>query len=149
MVHPGAAGPAADRRAATTSEAQALATPTRSTICACRGVSLSDGVPIACFESLFPLDRLPGIDDALTRTNSVTQALLQAGVADYTRASTRLTAILADATLALQLQVNEGDPLLRSTGINVNGDSVPVEYGRTWFAGDRVTLTLQDTDLDG
>ena len=67
-------------------------------------------------------------------------------MADYTRASTRLTAKLANATQALHLRLTEGAPILRSAGINVDPEGVPVEYGVTWFAGDRVTLTLNPGD---
>lgn len=131
-----------EQRAASAQEAQALELDKGEVICACHGVSLSDGLAIAVFESLFPLTRLPGIDQALVQTSSVTDALTRVGVSDYTRASTRLTAVLADATQALHLQIAEGAPLLRSSGINVDDRQCPVEYGRTWFAGDRVTLTL-------
>ncbi len=130
-------------RAATEGEAKALAIATGDPVCAYHGLSLADGQAIAVFESLFPLNRLPGITAALQDTSSVTQALRATGVSDYTRASTRLTAVRASATQALHLQVTEGDPLLRSTSVNVDGEGHPVEYGRTWFAGDRVTLTLE------
>ena len=73
---------------------------------------------------------------------AVTAALAAFGLADYTRADTRLTAKLADPVQALALQVQEGSPILRSVALNVDGEGVPVEYGTTWFAGDRVTLTL-------
>ncbi|WP_300035409.1 phosphonate metabolism transcriptional regulator PhnF [uncultured Roseobacter sp.] len=129
-------------RSATPREARALAIATGDHICACLGLSLADGRPIAFFESMFPETRLPGIGQALQQTLGVTQALDLVGVADYTRVSTRLTAVLADATQALHLQISEGDPLLRSTGVNADSQGNPVEYGRTWFAGDRVTLTL-------
>ena len=131
-----------ENRAATAGEAQALRIATGETVCAYHGLSLADGQPLALFESLFPLPRMPGITETLGRISSVTEALADVGVADYTRASTRLTAVRATATQALHLQVREGDPLLRSTGVNVDDAGVPVEYGRTWFAGDRVTLTL-------
>jgi GntR family phosphonate transport system transcriptional regulator len=131
-----------ETRAATRGEAQALGLTAGEAVCAYHGLSLADGQPIALFESLFPVSRLRGIDAALAETASVTEALRRVGVADYTRASTRLTAVLAGAAQALHLQVREGDPLLRSTGVNVDGQGVPVEYGCTWFAGDRVTLTL-------
>ncbi len=131
-----------DERSATQGEARALQVEAGDPVCACHGLSLSDGQPIAVFESLFPLARLPGIRQALADTTSVTEALQSAGVADYTRASTRLTAVRASATHALHLHLSEGDPLLRSSGVNVDPAGVPVEYGRTWFAGDRVTLTL-------
>ena len=73
---------------------------------------------------------------------SVTEALRRAGVADYIRAETRITAERANPTQALHLGLREGDPLLRTTALNTATDGTPVEYGRTWFAGDRVTLTV-------
>ena len=129
-------------RSATAGEAKALQIAPGGPVCAYHGLSLADGLPIAVFESLFPVGRLSGISEALSQTSSVTEALRLVGVADYTRASTRLTAVRATATHALHLQVAEGDPLLKSSGVNVDEAGVPVEFGRTWFAGDRVTLTL-------
>lgn len=131
-----------EERVATEGEAHALKITVGDPVCAYYGLSLADEQPIAVFESLFPLVRLSGITAALSRTSSVTEALSNIGIADYTRASTRLTAVRASATQALHLQLTEGDPLLRSSGVNVDEHGVPVEYGRTWFAGDRVTLTL-------
>lgn len=131
-----------EERAATVGEARALGIAPADPLCAYHGLSLADAQPIAVFESLFPLARLPGITAALADTSSVTAALQCAGVSDYTRASTRLTAMRATATQALHLQLAEGDPILRSSGVNLDGQGQPVEYGRTWFAGDRVTLTL-------
>lgn len=133
-----------EERLATEGEAKALAVTTGDLLCVYHGLSLADGGPIAIFESCFPLKRLPGIGDALHETRGVTEALRQAGVSDYTRASTRLTAVRASATQALHLQVSEGDPLLKTTSVNVSEAGDPVEYGRTWFAGDRVTLTLEN-----
>ncbi len=133
-----------EERTATEGEAKALAIDVGEPVCAYHGLSLSDGQPIALFESLFPLTRLLGIQDALSETSSVTEALNMAGVRDYTRATTRITALRASATQALHLHVSEGDPLLRSSGVNVDDAKVPIEYGRTWFVGDRVTLTLEE-----
>jgi len=134
---------ALEERAATSGEAKALQIETGDPVCAYHGLSLADGQPIAVFESLFPLARLAGITAALKDTRSVTQALSAAGIDDYTRVSTRLTAVPASPTHALLLQVGEGDPLLRTTSVNQCKRGLPVEYGRTWFAGDRVTLTLE------
>ncbi len=133
-----------EERMATEGEAHALDLPPGAPVCAYHGLSLADGHPIAIFESLFPLSRLAGITAAFAETSSVTEALRAEGVTDYTRATTRLTAVRATATQALHLELSEGDPLLRSSGVNVDAAQVPVEYGRTWFAGDRVTLTLEN-----
>lgn len=132
-----------ETRAATEGEASALDTYTGDQVCAYLGLSLADGQPIAIFESVFPVLRLPGIETALQESSSVTAALRIVGIADFTRASTRLTAVRADPTHALHLQLTEGAPLLRSTSVNVDAARTPVEYGRTFFAGDRVTLTLE------
>ena len=131
-----------EERAATNGEAQALEIEAGGAVCAYHGLSIADGQPIAVFESLFPANRLEGIAEALLETSSVTDALNAVGIFDYTRASTRLTAVRATTTQALHLNISEGDPLLRSSGVNVADQ--PVEYGRTWFVGDRVTLTFDN-----
>ncbi|MDA9208162.1 phosphonate metabolism transcriptional regulator PhnF [Octadecabacter sp.] len=130
-------------RFATEGEAQALAINASDPVCSYHGLSLADGQPIAVFESVFPLVRTPDISAAFRGQSSVTEALITVGVRDYTRASTRLTAVRAGATQALNLEVAEGDPLLRSSSVNVDLEGNPIEYGRTWFTGDRVTLTLE------
>jgi GntR family transcriptional regulator, phosphonate transport system regulatory protein len=106
------------------------------------GLSLADGVPLAKFQSVFPALRFPDLPSAMARLSSVTQALAEGGLADYTRASTRLTAKAADAILALHLRVAEGSPVLRTVALNVDAAGKPVEFGTTWFAGDRVTLSV-------
>ena len=37
-----------------------------------------------------------------------------------------------------------GEPILRTLAVNVDPEGQPIEYGRTWFAGDRITLTLAE-----
>ena len=132
-----------ETRRANSDEADALHLDEGALVHVQEGLSLADGQPIALFESLFPLERLAGMPDALRITSSVTEALSAVGVTDFTRASTRLTAVRASATHALHLKLSEGDPLMKSSGVNVDNVGTPVEYGRTWFAGDRVTLTLE------
>ncbi len=131
-------------RASDAREAQALQLPTGSPVHVYDGLSLADGLPIALFQSVFPADRLPGMPEALQETSSVTHALRTCGIQDYTRVSTRITAKQANATQALHLRITEGAPILRTIGINADAAGQPVEFGRTWFAGDRVTLTLGD-----
>ena len=130
-----------ETRPADRAEAEALALAPGDPVHVVEGVSSADGQPLAAFRSVFPgwLDGLPG---ALRQGNSVTAALAACGVADYTRAVTRLTAKSARAVLALRLHLPEGAPILRAVAINVDPAGRPVEYGTTWFAGDRVSLTI-------
>lgn len=144
-----AAGQAPDRkilltetRSADPREAEALDLAPGAPVHVYEGVSLADGAPIALFRSVFPADRFPGLLAALAETRSVTAALARGGVADYTRASTRLTAKLASPTQALHLALRQGAPILRAVAVNVDAEGRPVEYGHTWFAGDRVSLVV-------
>lgn len=132
-----------ETRPASEEEATRLGLQVGDLICVKHGLSLADGHPIAISESHFPEARLPGLSLALSEETSITKALAKVGVTDFTRASTRIRAVLADATQALRLQVLEGAPLIYSTGLDVDQDGVPVEYGMTWFCGERMTLTLE------
>ena len=131
-----------ETRPATADESEALAMPPASLVHLIEGISLADGVPIGLFRSVLPAKRFPNFPQDMTRLGSITSALADAGVADYTRASTRLTAKLANAVQAGHLQLQQGAPLLRSVTINVDPEGRPVEFGTSWFAGDRVTLTV-------
>lgn len=132
-----------ETRQATPEEAAALGLAEGAAVHIVEGVSSADGQPLAAFRSVFPgwLAQLP---DALRQGASITVALERCGVTDYTRASTRLTAKAAKPILALRLRVAEGSPILRAVALNVDRQGRVVEYGSTWFAGDRVTLTVGD-----
>lgn len=131
-------------RGADAAEAGILGLPVGASVHVVEGVSSADGVPVAAFRSVFP-GWLEGLPEALRGGASITAALAACGVADYTRASTRLTAKAAKPMLALRLRLEEGAPILRSEAVNVGADGRVVEYGTTWFAGDRVTLTVGGT----
>lgn len=133
-----------ETRTAHPSEAEALDLNNGAQVHVYEGLSLSEGRPIAIFRSCFPAARFPDLLAHLGRDPSVTAALAECGVPDYTRASTRMNAKLATATQALHLQIAEHAPVLRTIGVNVDPSGAPIEVGRTWFAGDKVTLTLND-----
>jgi GntR family phosphonate transport system transcriptional regulator len=123
-------------------ETGALVLPPGDPVHVCEGISLADGVPLAFFRSVFPARALPGLPGHLSETGSITAALAREGVSDYTRASTRITAKAANAMLATHLWIAQGAPVLRTVALNTKLDGTPIEYGRTWFAGERITLTV-------
>lgn len=129
-------------RSAVSTERTLLALDKGAQVHVVEGLSLADDLPVAVFTSIFPAARLPDLPQYLNEAGSVTEALSRSGVPDYTRASTRLKAKLATATQALHLRITEGAPVLFSTSVNVDPEGHPVEFGSTWFAGDRITLTL-------
>ena len=132
-----------ETRMASATEVRGLDLPSGGAVHLVEGISLVNEVPMAVFASVFPAERFPDFPAALTRLGSITAALACAGVEDYIRASTRLTAELADAVQARHLGLEPGAPLLHSVTVNVDTKGRPVELGSTWFAGDRVTLTVK------
>jgi GntR family transcriptional regulator, phosphonate transport system regulatory protein len=132
-----------ETRAADSEEAAALDLRPGDPVHVVEGVSLADSTPLAVFRSVFPATRLPGFRAAMGGTSSITQALSACGVADYTRRDTQLTAKLAPSVMALRLRLAEGAPILRTVAVNIDPAGQPIEYGTTWFAGDRVTLTVR------
>jgi GntR family phosphonate transport system transcriptional regulator len=133
-----------ETRTAHESEAEALQLEIGAMVHVYEGLSLTESQPIALFRSVFPADRLPDLLSHLRNNPSVTEGLAQSGVADFTRASTRVNAKLATATQALHLRIAEHAPILRTISVNAAPDGSPIEVGRTWFAGDKVTLILSD-----
>ena len=125
-------------------EARALRLKPGDPVHVVEGVSLVDGQPIAAFRSVFPAARFPDLLALVRETGSITRALTASGLPDYTRAETRLTAQLADPVLAVALAIRPGAPVLRTLALNIDVRGVPVEHGITWFAGERVTLTVAD-----
>lgn len=135
-----------ETRPASKAEAKALNLSADALVHVYEGVSLAEVSPIALFTSVFPAERFPDIPMLLENETSVTAILKMSGVQDYTRVSTKVNADKANPTQAIHLAVREGDPLIRTTGVNADPDGNPIEYGTTFFAGDRVTLTIQTSD---
>lgn len=124
-------------------EAEALEIKSGDPVHSYDGISFADNQPLALFRSVFPVSRLPDIAKLLGQHSSITQSLKLAGVSDYTRRWTRITAENASATQARHLQIREGAPLICTVSLSDDTTGQPVEFGRTWFAADRVTLVLQ------
>lgn len=131
-----------ETRPSDNAEAKALGLMEGVPVVVYEGLSLAEDMPMALFESLFPAERLPDLAATLAEVSSITEALRRNGIDDYLRAHTRVSAERATPTQALHLGLREGDPLLRTTALNTTPEGEPLEYGRTWFAGDRVTLTV-------
>ncbi|MBO6602058.1 MULTISPECIES: phosphonate metabolism transcriptional regulator PhnF [Paracoccaceae] len=131
-------------RAADAREADALGLKPGDPVHVSEGVSFADDQPIAVSRAVFPAERFPDLLTHLARTGSVTAAFRAEGLMDYTRSWTQLTALAASPTQAGHLHLQPGAPILRTVGLSVDPEGRPVEYGRTWFAGDRVTLTLAE-----
>jgi GntR family phosphonate transport system transcriptional regulator len=108
------------------------------------GIGLIAGMPISHFIAAFPAKRFPDMLENLSQNSSITNSFKVVGITDYTRTLTRITSVIADTTTAKNLNLKTGSALLRSISINSDMDGKPIEYGRTWFSGDHIELTIEN-----
>ncbi|GJD34555.1 phosphonate metabolism transcriptional regulator PhnF [Methylobacterium aerolatum] len=105
-------------------------------------VHRADGVPLSTARTWLPLPRFAGFAPAYERSGSITRALAACGVPDYTRASTRIRARLADPAEAARLDLTPGRVVIVVSSVNVDGEGVPVQANRAVFAADRVEVVV-------
>ncbi|MEY4652481.1 MAG: hypothetical protein RI884_1062 [Pseudomonadota bacterium] len=139
---------ASSRQRADAEVAQALKLRAGSSVLHLAVVGDGGGQPLHRSDRYFPLPRFAGLDVHLQATGSITQAFAQLGVSDYTRQQSRISARLPSAEVADHLRQAPSRPVLQVTSVNVDTAGQPIEYACTWFAGDRVTLTLDHSDDD-
>lgn len=97
-------------------------------------------------DRFFPLPRFNQLDVHLQASASISQAFVKLGVSDYTRQHSRISTQLPSKEVAEHLRQSPTRPVLKVTSVNVDADGQPIEYACTWFAGDRVTLTVDHDD---
>jgi len=102
-----------------------------------------DGRPLTRGTHWFDPVRLPGIAAALRRTGSVTAALRDAGIDDYVRLTTTVTARHASATEAAELELEPGSIVLVTQALDGLPDGTPVHVLLTRFAASRVALDIE------
>ena len=101
------------------------------------------GRPVSLCSAAYPLPRLAGMVQAFEDTGSITAALAQLGVADYTRARSVVSCRLPTAREADALARPATQPVLVVRYVNVDAQGAPVEAGCTLFASDAVQLTVE------
>jgi GntR family transcriptional regulator, phosphonate transport system regulatory protein len=127
---------------ATSAQARALQVPPRSALLRLQVLREAEQQPLLVGERFFPLPRFAQLEAVVRETGSITAAFAAHGVADYTRQESRITAQLPEPEVAAQLRQPATRPVLFVESVNVDTEARPIEFARTWFAGDRVTLTV-------
>jgi len=136
----------ADTVRANSAQAKALALPIRSKLLCLSVLGEAEGQILHVSERFFPLPRFNGLDAAIVQTGSITAAFAACGLTDYTRQESRITAQIPQAGIAAQLRQPASRPVLEVTSVNIDSDGTPVEFATTWFAGDRVKLSIHHND---
>ncbi len=103
----------------------------------------ADMLPVSLTTHMFPQQRFPDIFRTYHETQSVTKALAKAGVADYTRGRTRVSARLPSPEEVRLLAIPKSRPLLITEAINLDMDGTPIEFGIAAFPADRMQLVFE------
>ena len=133
----------AETRAADPRVAERLAIKPGKPVVVVEQLGEADMTPVCASEQFFPAERFPDFADVLAETRSVTAAMRRFGVIDYVRAWTRIAAVAPSRVIARKLRQPDNAPVLRAEALNLDMAGQPIEYGITYFAGQRAALMVE------
>ena len=122
--------------------AEALGLPLETPVVVLEILRRADGAPISVKTAHLPAARFRGIDAAFRETNSITAALRQFGVADYTRRTTRIWTRMPLAEEAVLLRQRSDVPVLVMETLDQDEAGRPIEFGIARAAGQRVQVLV-------
>jgi len=105
---------------------------------------LADRTPICVSTSWLSAEQFPDAGHVFAHERSMTKLLAHYGISDYRRASTRITAAIADATDATRLDLALGRPVLVVDATDVDTDGKPLVTKRARFAAERVEFLVEN-----
>jgi GntR family transcriptional regulator, phosphonate transport system regulatory protein len=133
----------ASETAATRELARELGLKTGARLIRIESVRLADRTPICISTTWLSAERFPDAGQVFAATRSMTKLLAHYGVRDYRRASTKITATIADATDATHLDLPLGRPVLVVDATDVDTSGRPLVTKRTRFAAERVEFVVE------
>jgi GntR family transcriptional regulator, phosphonate transport system regulatory protein len=104
----------------------------------------ADKMPLCVGTSWLSAERFPDLARIYAAKRSMTRTMGHFGIDDFRRASTRVSAALADVADALRLELRPGSPLIVVDSIDADVRGNPLLTTRTRFAADRVELLIED-----
>jgi GntR family transcriptional regulator, phosphonate transport system regulatory protein len=102
-----------------------------------------DRVPVSIGTTWLPADLTPKAAKHYRMHRSMTKTLALAGITDYRRQSTRISAAMVDAVDAARLHLTAGRPLIVVDSVDETPDGRPVSMTHARFAADRVELVVE------
>jgi GntR family transcriptional regulator, phosphonate transport system regulatory protein len=108
-------------------------------------VRLADRTPICVSTTWLSAELFPDAGKVFAATRSMTKLLAHYGVRDYRRASTKITAAIADATDATHLDLPLGSPVLVVDATDVDTTGKPLVTKRARFAAERVEFLVENS----
>jgi len=108
-----------------------------------RRIGYAGDEPVSLSIHNFSFDRFPFFIKMYRDSMSVTEALRNCGVLDFTRKRTVVQSRLPDPEEAQRLNLPRHVPLIITKAWNVDSIGEPIEYGIAFFASDRVELNME------
>ena len=130
---------------ATRELARTLGLKTGARLIRIEALRLADRTPICVSTTWLSAERFPDAGSVFASTRSMTKLLAHYGVRDYRRASTKITAAIADATDAARLDLALGRPVLVVDATDVDTNGKPLVTKRARFAAERVEFLVENS----
>ncbi|MCZ8374193.1 MAG: phosphonate metabolism transcriptional regulator PhnF [Beijerinckiaceae bacterium] len=124
--------------------AEALEIAPGSEVHVVRTLSLADQVPVSTGLHYLDMARFPDFPERLAQNGaSMSAAFASAGIPDYLRLSTRLSARIASNEESALLALAAGSPVLQSIGVDALPDHRPIQFVVSVFAGPRMEMIIE------
>lgn len=127
---------------ATAAVAAALGLKPGAKVVRTEGMSLADGVAISRSTTWLSYRLFPDFAERIARLDSTTAVFASYGIADYARASTRISARHADVEETKLLGLAPGAILLVSEAVDMDVSGVPISYALSRFPAERMELVV-------
>lgn len=105
-------------------------------------IRFADNVPVSTGTNWYVADRFPTLVDVFERTGSITDALRENGLTDYTRRETVISAENAGPMDAERLEISVGAALLTIEAINDDLSKTPFNLTFSRMVASRVQLKI-------
>jgi GntR family phosphonate transport system transcriptional regulator len=102
-----------------------------------------DRVPVSIGTTWLPAERVPKAVRHYRATRSITRTLKLAGISEYRRHDTRVSAAIVEAADAARLRLAPGRPLIVLDSVDVTPDGCPILTTRGRSAADRIELVIE------
>ncbi len=123
--------------------AEALAIEIGSPVTQLETLHSADGRPVSRATLWISAEKFPEITTDYAESGSVTVAFRKAGLTDYFRKSTIISARHADSDDLKHLKLSPGAIVLTAKAINVNTDGEPIQYSLTRFSADNMEFSIE------
>ncbi|MBN9334433.1 phosphonate metabolism transcriptional regulator PhnF [Devosia sp.] len=127
---------------ATARVAEALGLKPGTKVVRTESMSVADGVPISRSTTWLPYRRFPDFAARIKEMQSTTMVFQSYEIADYSRASTRISARHADVEETRSLNLAPGAIVLVSEAVDVDPEGEPLSYALTRFPAERMELVV-------